>query len=518
MSPQSSIFDTDIVGSPSTPSIWSTQPSDIRKSTEDSPKVKSQISNGNQVSHVSERNLNLQEGLFKTVEELERHLLQQPKRLTMEELERNLLSNRSLPSNSIRSVEEIEAELTRTPNSKPIGMMPPPPPHLQSFMRLPPPMGLSLPPPARAPMPHPMHIPMPLPLPGTRPNGQMPLLSQPTQWARRPPQSTNQTSYSTNDSSKGHVHDQRHTTAAENYDDYAGLMSTKEKQWLMSIQINQLISDNPYVEDYYFTVLRLRCLGKLHPGRDGKEGPKLIMPGKAKTEPRTYAPTQFANSLGKLQVVTYTAPRRILDVSISQSSPETGQDPQMAVKDMRKFKQILLDIEKMYVWLLDLEDAEMRVESLPIDAEPGPHHQVAADYQIKLQSFLATGDRLQQVMLVRKGKVSQKERSVYLNVQISIRSCFISIQVLILRAWSRFTQPFQELIARTILLNCLILIRRDVHDHVLVRFLPLVNDILASLEDLQGLVSMSQLIDAAQKNSGYGSVTSTKVRTIIQNF
>ena len=44
-------------------------------------------------------------------------------------------------------------------------------------------------------------------------------------------------------------------------DEYAGLMSTREKQWLMSIQINQLISDNPYVDDYYYTVLRLRRAG-----------------------------------------------------------------------------------------------------------------------------------------------------------------------------------------------------------------------------------------------------------------
>lgn len=84
-------------------------------------------------------------------------------------------------------------------------------------------------------------------------------------------------------------------------------------------------------------------------------------------------------------------------------------------------------------------------------------------------------------------------------------------QILVLRAWNRFMPQFQELIVRTILLNCLILIRRDNLDHVLVRFLPLVNDVLAAIEDLQGVVSMAQLIDAAQKNSGYVSVTSTKV-------
>ena len=401
MSPQSSMFDTDIVGSPSTPSIWSTQPSDIRKSSEGSPKVVSVNSNGNQVPSIREHNL-LQEGLFKTVEELERHLLQQPKRLTMEELERNLLSNRPLPSGCILSVEDIEAELTRVNPSQQIGMMPPPL-HLQPYLRLPPPMGMSLPPPVRAPIPHPMHMSLPMALP--RSNGPVPMPPQQnSQWTRSH-EGMNQLCPSSSDAPKLHVNEKRQTFVAENYDDYNGLMSTKEKQWLMSIQINQLISDNPYVEDYYFTVLRLRCLGKL-PGRDSNEGPKLIMPDRAKIESRTYAPTQFANSLGKLQVVTYTAPRRIIDVTISQSSPEMGQDPQVAVKDMRKFKQILLDIEKMYVWLLDLEDAEMRVESLPKDTEPGPHHKATIEYQHKLQSFLSTGDRLQQVMLVRKGKVN----------------------------------------------------------------------------------------------------------------
>ena len=265
------------------------------------------------------------------------------------------------------------------------------------FMRLPPPVGM--PPPMSLPMP------MPMPLPGMRSDGPMFLPPQTNRLPPRLPPNLNQQKMPLNDGPKPRVNEPRHTEVDDYYDEYAGLMSTKEKQWLMSIQINQLISDNPYVDDYYFTVLRLRCLGKLNQGREGKEGPKLIMPERAKIETRTYAPTQFANSLGKLQVVTYTAPRRIIDVSIAQSSPESVQDPLVAVKDMRKFKQILLDIEKMYIWLLDLEDAEMRIDSMPEDTEPGPHHQAAADYQHKLQSFLSTGDRLQQIFLVRKGKV-----------------------------------------------------------------------------------------------------------------
>ena len=67
-------------------------------------------------------------------------------------------------------------------------------------------------------------------------------------------------------------------------------------------------------------------------GAEGKEGPKLILPDrKEKAEVRTYAPTQFANSLGKLQVVTYTAPRRIIDVSISHGQNDQPVDPQVGV-------------------------------------------------------------------------------------------------------------------------------------------------------------------------------------------
>ena len=109
MSP-SSIFDSDIVGSPSTPSIWSTQPSDIRHPIKENTKIiSSNISEGH-VPHVG-HNL-LQNSLFKTVADFERDLLKHPKPLTLAELEKNILTSGSLPPGSIRSVEEIEAELT----------------------------------------------------------------------------------------------------------------------------------------------------------------------------------------------------------------------------------------------------------------------------------------------------------------------------------------------------------------------------------------------------------------------
>ena len=345
MSPPCSLFDSDIVGSPSTPSIWSTQPSDIRHHIKESPR--------NIQTTVPKQNAGLmQNGLYKTVADLERDLLNQPKHHTLEELERNIL---------------------RPP-----------------FMR--PPVGL----------PPPLGMPMPLP-PNVRAmnmNGNV-ILPQMGQWPpgfppNLPTMSPNENS---NRPAANDHHRHHHHHHDDSYDEYSGLMSMKEKQWLTSIQINQLISDNPYVDDYYFTVLRLRCLGKLRQGQEegNKDGPKLILPERAnRIEAKIYAPAQFANALGKLQVVTYAAPRRIINVSIAQPS-ESGQHQ---TRDLRKFKHILLDIESMYVWLLDLEDAEIRVEE-----SHGPHHQAAADYQQKLQDFLSNGDRLLQVMYVRKGKV-----------------------------------------------------------------------------------------------------------------
>lgn len=37
-------------------------------------------------------------------------------------------------------------------------------------------------------------------------------------------------------------------------DEYAGLMTQKEKDWIIKIQLLQLNTDNPYLDDYYYTV------------------------------------------------------------------------------------------------------------------------------------------------------------------------------------------------------------------------------------------------------------------------
>lgn len=45
-----------------------------------------------------------------------------------------------------------------------------------------------------------------------------------------------------------------HTIQPLRQDNYAGLMTLQEKQWLCSIQNSQLNSNNPLQDDYYYTV------------------------------------------------------------------------------------------------------------------------------------------------------------------------------------------------------------------------------------------------------------------------
>ena len=37
-------------------------------------------------------------------------------------------------------------------------------------------------------------------------------------------------------------------------DEFEGIMTQKEKDWIVKIQLMQLQTDNPYLHDYYYTV------------------------------------------------------------------------------------------------------------------------------------------------------------------------------------------------------------------------------------------------------------------------
>lgn len=48
----------------------------------------------------------------------------------------------------------------------------------------------------------------------------------------------------------------------ETKDEYEGLMTPREKQWLLNIQLLQLNTGTPYFDDYYYTVSILTFINK----------------------------------------------------------------------------------------------------------------------------------------------------------------------------------------------------------------------------------------------------------------
>jgi len=205
---------------------------------------------------------------------------------------------------------------------------------------------------------------------------------------------------------------------ASSEDEYAGLMSQRDKQWIINIQLNQLKCDNPYVDDYYYTMYQAKR--EAENNEDSKAGGQLLL--NESMDHSSYTPTQFENSLGKLQVVTVKAPRQIIDVGVVRStdSPvshtaqqlhEGSPAPGAVVveqghkKQGSDYKQVLIQIEVLYMALLDLESDQLKLSALPTGAPL--REQVSSDEETHLhllQSGLSSSDWLADCLAVPKGR------------------------------------------------------------------------------------------------------------------
>lgn len=181
------------------------------------------------------------------------------------------------------------------------------------------------------------------------------------------------------------------------YDEYSNLMSNREKQWLIGIQLTQLNSDAPYINDYYFTVYKERLAARNgtresraykdnqlnHPFTQPTGHAQLLLMSslakncgmlnakggllnrerhnsesknnngadqKDQQPARTYTPLQFENSLGKLQCGSVTAPRKIIDMDV------VGAEPTQGGTTTRELLHRLLHIETLYKVVLKMED------------------------------------------------------------------------------------------------------------------------------------------------------------------
>uniref|UniRef100_A0A8C7MF44 PAT1 homolog 2 n=1 Tax=Oncorhynchus kisutch TaxID=8019 RepID=A0A8C7MF44_ONCKI len=109
---------------------------------------------------------------------------------------------------------------------------------------------------------------------------------------------------------------QRSQRKPDSWDPYCNLMSAKEKEWIIRLQMIQLQSENPHLDDYYYQEYYRRMEAKLAEeelGMRGKrEPPKLTTPYVTKMD--SYTPVvHIEGSLGQVAVSTCFSPRRAIN-------------------------------------------------------------------------------------------------------------------------------------------------------------------------------------------------------------
>ncbi|KZC12924.1 Protein PAT1 like protein 1, partial [Dufourea novaeangliae] len=220
-------------------------------------------------------------------------------------------------------------------------------------------------------------------------------------------------------------------------DEYAGLMSSREKQWLINIQLLQLNTNEPYVDDYYYTVFCDKR-NKQSTNEDQKEKKQHNNNNGYHRDSRDreqtthhvltrpiYIPTQFENSLGKLQFASVIAPRKVIDMDVVPNS-DPQSVTQIQQKDTKRTRQLLLEIERLYVIQLKLEDLHNPL-ALFSEQQQSQEEEIEANTVKKTKPELINtmllsllqliqDDKLTSMLSIRKGKTLLLRFLPYLNV------------------------------------------------------------------------------------------------------
>ncbi|CAK8692235.1 unnamed protein product [Clavelina lepadiformis] len=253
-------------------------------------------------------------------------------------------------------------------------------------------------------------------------------------------------------------------------DPYANIMTQKEKDWVIRIQMMALQSDRPEIDDYYYQNYieqRLRD-GKLN-SNDSNTPTRLITPTKPNMENRKYVPVQFVNSLGKLTASSVYNPRQIIDLAQPAPAEEDGGNIEQGTNSRLALSKRLVVykiIEKAYDLIVVMEELQYKLENfneVPIQERD----LLRNDLQSKSESmvdvlgfhdnteFHAHADPVFQVMKIRKGKK------------------------LVARAIPFLCQEYGFIVAQSIFAHLAILIKRDSKDRVLHEMYPPLSNVIS---------------------------------------
>ncbi|EPY73120.1 hypothetical protein CB1_036457001 [Camelus ferus] len=188
-------------------------------------------------------------------------------------------------------------------------------------------------------------------------------------------------------------------------DSYANLMTRKEKDWVVKVQMVQLQSENPCLDDYYYQEYYQKLEKKqadeeIHGRRNRVESLKLVTPYIQKAEAYESV-VRIEGSLGQVAVSTCFSPRRAID-----AVPHGTQEQETGAASSQRL-QVLDWIEKMFLQLLEIEEGQKDGPLQPCDSEQHSN-QVEKLFQAlkthKHNTQEEAADGFLQVLSVRKGK------------------------------------------------------------------------------------------------------------------
>ncbi|XP_074011837.1 protein PAT1 homolog 2 [Numenius arquata] len=189
-------------------------------------------------------------------------------------------------------------------------------------------------------------------------------------------------------------------------DPYAGLMTSKEKDWVVKVEMIQLQSENMdddyYYQMYYHQLEHKQAKEELLGGRNKQEPPKLVTPFIQKVE--TYdSVVRIAGSLGQVAVSTCYSPRRAIDAVHHALVEEAAGSHRL---------RALHRIEKLFLQLLKVEEMQRKMSLAPEEeqlcCQEQKSQEVECIYQVlKIRACSSeeeAEDEFLQLLCVRKGK------------------------------------------------------------------------------------------------------------------
>ncbi|XP_070618173.1 LOW QUALITY PROTEIN: protein PAT1 homolog 2 [Erythrolamprus reginae] len=186
-------------------------------------------------------------------------------------------------------------------------------------------------------------------------------------------------------------------------DSFSGLMTAVEKDWVIKVQMLQLQSEKPQRDDYYYQEYYRKLEHKQAergvPARSKPEVPKLVTPYIQKVE--TYeSVVRIPGSLGQVAMSTCYSPRRAIDAVFHFSLEQ-------AVGNQRL--QVLYQIEKVYLLLLEMEDLRRKLDQAPEEMHPQLLEKrlqlIERLYQaLRIEEDSGEEEKFLQILLVGKGK------------------------------------------------------------------------------------------------------------------